>query len=89
MPNIPEFKRKGLYKKHLNKKETEQAVEEAIRLHIKLFLDSRKALDELNRTEQAGRINDGYQKEISEAGRRKKKHGRGQLHYTTIMRTGF
>ena len=72
-PTYQNLKEKGCTKKHLNKKETEQAVEEAIRLHIKLFLDSRKALDELNRTEQAGRINDGYQKEISEAGRRKKK----------------
>lgn len=72
-PTYQNLKEKGCTKKHLNKKETEQAVEEAVRLHIKLFLDSRKALDGLNRTEQAGRINDGYQKEISEACRRKKK----------------
>lgn len=72
-PTYQNLKEKGCTKKHLNKKETEQAVEEAVRLHIKLFLGSRKALDGLNRTEQAGRINDGYQKEISEACRRKKK----------------
>lgn len=72
-PTYQNLKEKGCTKKWLNKKETELAVEEAVRLHMRLFLDNRKALDELNRTEQAGRINDGYQKEISEACRRKKK----------------
>lgn len=72
-PTYQNLKEKGCTKKHLNKKETEQAVKEAVRLHIKLFLDSRKALDVLNRTEQARRINDGYQKELSEACRQKKK----------------
>lgn len=72
-PTYQNLKEKGCTKKHLNKKEAELAVGEAVRLHIKLFLDSRKALDGLNSTEQAGRINDGYRKEISEACRRKKK----------------
>ena len=72
-PTYQNLKEKGCTKKRLNKKETEKAVEEAVRLHIRLFLDNRKALDELNHTEQAGRINDRYQKEISEACRRKKK----------------
>lgn len=72
-PTYQYLKEKGCIKKSLNKKEANKAVEEAVRLHIRLFLDSRKALDELNRTEQAGQINEEYRKKISEACRRKKK----------------
>lgn len=67
------LKEKGCTRKRLNKKDVESAVEEAIRLHIKLFLDGRKALEQLNRTEQARQINAGYQREIIEACRRKSK----------------
>ncbi|MGN0462332.1 MAG: recombinase family protein [Ruminococcus sp.] len=65
------LKEKGCTRKRLNKKDVEQAVEEAIRLHIKLFLDSKKALEQLNRTQQARQINEGYQREILEACKRK------------------
>lgn len=64
---------KGCKRKRLTKKDVEKAVEEALRVHMKLFLDSRKALEELNHTEQAGQIREGYRKEIAEARRRKKK----------------
>ena len=67
------LKEKGCTRKRLNKKDVESAVEEAIRLHIKLFLDGRMALEQLNRTEQARQINAGYQREILEACRRKSK----------------
>lgn len=65
------LKEKGCTRKRLNKKDVEMAVEEAIRLHIKLFLDGKKALEQLNRIEQARQINAGYQKEILEACKRK------------------
>lgn len=67
------LKEKGCIRKRLNKKDVEAAVEEAIRLHIKLFLDGRKALEQLNRTEQAKQISEGYQREILEASKRKSK----------------
>ncbi len=67
------LKEKGCTRKRLNKKDVESAVEQAIRLHIKLFLDGRMALEQLNRTEQARQINAGYQREILEACRRKSK----------------
>lgn len=71
--NILTLKEKGCTRKRLNKKDVENAVEEAIRLHIRLFLDGRKALEQLNQTEQARQINSGYQREIIEACKRKSK----------------
>lgn len=65
------LKEKGCTRKRLNKKDVEKAVEEAIRLHMKLFLDSKEALEQLNRTEEARQINAGYQREILEACKRK------------------
>ncbi|MDE6233928.1 MAG: recombinase family protein [Lachnospiraceae bacterium] len=67
------LREKGCTRKRLNKKDIEKAVEEAIRLHIKLFLDGMETLEQLNRTERARQINEGYQREISEAIKRKSK----------------
>lgn len=67
------LKEKGCSRKRLNKKDVENAVEEAIRLHIKLFLDNKTVLEELNKTQQAAQINAGYQREIKDALKRKKR----------------
>lgn len=76
------LKEKGCTRKRLNKRDVEKAVEEAIRLHIKLFLDYRKALEQLNQTEQARKINAGYQREIREACKKKSKaENRAELLY--------
>jgi len=67
------LKEKGCSRKRLNKKDVENAVEEAVRLHIKLFLDYKAVLEELNRTQQAVQANAGYQREIKDAVKRKKR----------------
>ncbi len=64
------LKEKGCIRKRLDKKDVERAVEEALRMHIKLFLDSRQALERLNREQEA---DGGFQKEIREAEKRKKR----------------
>lgn len=64
------LKEKGCSRKRLDKKEVEKAVEEGIRMHIKLFLDNKMLLGRLNRSQQT----DGFfRKEIREAGNRKKR----------------
>ena len=67
------LKEKGCSRKRLNKRDVENAVEEAIRLHIKLFLDNKTVLEELNQTQQAAQTNAGYQREIKDAVKRKKR----------------
>ncbi len=65
-----QLKEKGCIRKRLNKKDVEKAVEEALRIHIKLFLDSRQTLEKLNREQNS---DGGFQKEIREAEKRKKR----------------
>ncbi len=72
-PTYQNLKERGCTRKTLNKKDADKAVEEAVRLHIRLFLDNGAVLDGLNRTKQAKEVYEGYQKEIHEAGSRKKK----------------
>lgn len=64
------LKEKGCIRKRLDKKDVERAVEEALRMHIKLFLDSRQVLERLNREQKT---DGGFQKEIREAEKRKKR----------------
>ncbi len=61
---------KGCSRKRLDKKDVEDAVTEALRLHIKLFLDNKLLLEKLNREQQTDGI---FQKEIREAGKRKRR----------------
>lgn len=64
------LKEKGCVRKRLDKKDVERAVEETLRMHIKLFLDSRQILERLNREQKA---DGGFRKEIREAENRKKR----------------
>ncbi len=67
------LKEQGCTRKRLSKKTVEKTVEEAIRVHIKLFLDNKKVLQQLNQTEQAKKADIGYQRELLAACNRKSK----------------
>ena len=48
----------------------EEAVEAALRVHIRLFLDTKKVLQELNRTAQAKQMQNDYRKQMAETRKR-------------------
>lgn len=48
----------------------EEAVKAALRVHIKLFLDTKEVLQELNRTAQVKQVQDSYKKQMAETRKR-------------------
>ncbi|HBA48738.1 MAG TPA: hypothetical protein DCZ91_13260, partial [Lachnospiraceae bacterium] len=69
-PNTDSYGEKFCKRKRIGMQELEEAVGAALRVHINLFLDTKEALQKLNRSEQARRVQDGYKKQMAEIQRR-------------------
>lgn len=65
-PNSEAYGEKFCRRKKIKVQDLEEAVETALRMHIKLFLDTKEALHSLNRTAKAGQIKSGYKKQMAE-----------------------
>ena len=69
-PNSEAYGEKFCKKKVMKMQDMEEAVEAALRVHIKLFLDTKEVLQGLNRTAQAKQIQGSYKKQMAEARKR-------------------
>lgn len=69
-PNTDSYGEKFCKRKRIGMQELEEAVGAALRVHINLFLDTKEALQKLNRSEQARRVQDGYKKHMADVQRR-------------------
>ncbi len=69
-PNTDSYGEKFCKRKQIGVQELEEAVGAALRAHISLFLDTKEALQKLNRSEQARRVQDGYKKQMADIQRR-------------------
>ena len=69
-PNSEAYGEKFCKKKMIKMQDMEEAVEAALRVHIKLFLDTKEVLQGLNRTVQAEQIQGSYKKQMAEARKR-------------------
>lgn len=69
-PNSESYGEKFCKKKMVKMKDLEEAVEAALRVHIRLFLDTKEVLQELNRTAQAKQAQDSYKKQMAETRKR-------------------
>ena len=69
-PNSEAYGEKFCKKKVMKMQDMEEAVEAALRVHIKLFLDTKEVLQGLNRTVQAEQIQGSYKKQMAEARKR-------------------
>lgn len=69
-PNSEAYGEKFCKKKMMKMQDLEEAVEAALRVHIKLFLDTKEVLQGLNRTAQAKQIQGSYKKQMAETRKR-------------------
>ncbi len=65
-PNSEAYGDKFCKKKKIKMQDLEAAVEAALRMHTKLFLDTRAVLQKLNRTAQAKQIKTDYKRQIAD-----------------------
>jgi DNA invertase Pin-like site-specific DNA recombinase len=65
-PNSEAYGEKFCKKKKIKMQDLETAVEAALRMHTKLFLDTREVLQKLNRTAQAKQIKTDYKRQIAD-----------------------
>ena len=65
-PNSESYGEKFCKKKKIKVQDLEQAVEDALRMHMKLFLDTKEVLQSLNRTAQAKQIKTDYRRQITD-----------------------
>ncbi|MEY8392711.1 recombinase family protein [Lachnospiraceae bacterium 45-W7] len=65
-PNSEAYGEKFCKKKKIKMQDLEEAVEAALRMHTKLFLDTREVLQKLNRTAQAKQIKTDYKRQIAD-----------------------
>ena len=65
-PNSEAYGEKFCKKKRIKLQDLEQAVENALRMHMKLFLDTKEVLQSLNRTAQAKQIKTDYKRQITD-----------------------
>lgn len=65
-PNSESYGEKFCKKKKIRVQDLEQAVEDALRMHLKLFLDTKEVLQSLNRTVQAKQIKTDYRRQITD-----------------------
>lgn len=65
-PNSESYGEKFCKKKKIKLQDLEQAVEDALRMHMKLFLDTKEVLQSLNRTAQAKQIKTDYRRQITD-----------------------
>lgn len=65
-PNSESYGEKFCRRKKIKMQDLEEAVEAALRLHINLFLDTKKVLQGLNRTAQAKQIQGSYRRQMAE-----------------------
>lgn len=65
-PNSYSYGEQFCKKKRIKMKDLEEAVETALRMHMKLFFDTRESLQRLNRTAQAKQIKTDYRRQITE-----------------------
>ena len=65
-PNSASYGERFCKRKRIKMQDLEEAVEAALRVHIKLFLDTKEVLQKLNRTEQAGQIQDSCRRQMAE-----------------------
>lgn len=66
-PNSKAYGEKFCKRKIIKVQDLEEAVEAALRVHIKLFLDTKEVLQNLNRTAQAKQIQGNYRRRMAEA----------------------
>ena len=69
-PNSESYGEKFCRKKKIKMQDLEEAVEAALRVHIRLFLDTKEVLQQLNRTVQAEQIQGSYKKQMAETRKR-------------------
>ncbi len=69
-PNSESYGDKFCKRKMIKMQDLEEAVEAALRVHIRLFLDTKKVLQELNRTAQAKQMQNDYRKQMAETRKR-------------------
>lgn len=65
-PNSEAYGEKFCKKKKIKMADLESAVEAALRIHTKLFLDTKEVLQKLNRTSQAKQIKTDYRRQIAD-----------------------
>ncbi len=65
-PNSEAYGEKFCKKKRIKLQDLEQAVENALRMHMKLFLDTKEVLQSLNKTAQARQIKTDYRRQITD-----------------------
>lgn len=65
-PNSGAYGEKFCKKKCIKMQDLEEAVEAALRMHMKLFLDTKEVLQRLNRTAQAKQIKTDYRRQITD-----------------------
>lgn len=69
-PNSESYGEKFCRRKRIKMQDLEEAVKAALRVHIKLFLDTKEVLQELNRTAQVKQVQDSYKKQMAETRKR-------------------
>lgn len=69
-PNSESYGEEFCRKKKIKMQDLEEAVEAALRVHIRLFLDTKEVLQGLNRTAQAKQIQGSYKKQMAETRKR-------------------
>lgn len=65
-PNSESYGEQFCKKKKIKMQDLEEAVEAALRMHMKLFLDTKEVLQRLNRTVQAKQIKTDYRRQITD-----------------------
>lgn len=65
-PNSESYGEQFCKKKKIKMQDLEAAVEAALRMHLKLFLDTKEVLQRLNRTAQAKQIKTDYRRQITD-----------------------
>lgn len=65
-PNSESYGEQFCKKKKIKMQDLETAVEAALRMHLKLFLDTKEVLQRLNRTAQAKQIKTDYRRQITD-----------------------
>ena len=72
-PNSESYGEQFCRKKKIKMQDLEAAVEAALRMHLKLFLDTKEVLQSLNRTAQAKQIKTDYRRQITDTKNRLKR----------------
>lgn len=65
-PNSDSYGEKFCKRKSIKMQDMEDAVEAALRMHLKLFLNTKEVLQKLNRTAQAKQIKTDYKRQITD-----------------------